>query len=158
MRKSTSLDSGTQELAMGSVTKKRLFIGILLCVLIAVIILHIFPTKSQLITTPSTHQSIAYLPMESYFLAPDVWVKFAAFDVAANTVQITLATIKSPVDSRQVLPNLAITVDSAKLNRYNVIFDKSLKCTYIHILIQDVGLSFEEIGITYNNNTVTIGK
>lgn len=143
---------------MGSVTKKRLLFGVLLCVLIAVIILHIFPTKSQLIITPSTHQSIAYLPMESYYLAPDVWVKFAAFDVAANAVQITLTTIKSSIDSRQVIPNLAVTVDGAKLDGFNVTFDTSLKCTYIHILIKDVGLSFEEIAVTYNNNTVIIEK
>ena len=140
----------------GDSAGKRLLLAALCCVVIAVIVLlTVLPTNSQLLSTPSAHKSVAYLPLSGHALAKGAAVKFAAYDVAADAVQITLSV---PKGEKDLIKDAVIAVDGTPLDGYDVIYHTTFKCLYVHIIIKDIGTAFNKISVTYNGGTVAVTK
>ena len=140
---------------MGLATKRLKFIILsftIFAVVIAVCV--IFPTNTNLIMTPSTHEKIVFLHADASKFQEGVLLRFAIHDLDCDYVQFCFSVSKQDTVSFDG-SRLQILVDDNVIEKYSIISRTTWKRKYVMILISDIH-SFSNIKLISEGTAITI--
>lgn len=129
--------NSNKELSNSYRLRTRICGGVCLLLGICLLIIQTFPTKEDLISTPSTHKEVQYIQIDETKLGEKEEVEFALYDPECDYIQVCIAIPKSS-DDNQVFKNLTIYVDDKKVEKYTKVYHESIWKQYVIILFEDM--------------------
>lgn len=139
-------------------TKKKkslILIGILVLVL-GILLYSSFPTRKELIKTPSSHEKVEYLNISDDKLSDKYKVEFVLYDPECKYIQICIAVPKGDRELWQA-EALRFTVDEGELGKYSMIQHTEFWKDYYIFLLQDI-TEFERVKVEYEGKVVEAGR
>lgn len=141
---------------MVSTAKRKIVLVAVVSALVAVLCLAlVLPTNGQLIMTPSTHEHIQYLSIDSPKLDGNSVLRFAAYDADCGVVQLCFAVGKNVNQFHYVSDNLTLLVNGEPVQDFSQAAHTTWKRKYVMILIDEVKPD-SSICLTYGGQTITI--
>ncbi|ESL01911.1 hypothetical protein GCWU000282_02729 [Catonella morbi ATCC 51271] len=136
---------------------KKLSIMITALIVLAICWAVIFPTNSELIKTPSTHENVIYYSVDSNKrLKGNRFLRFALYDLECNYVQLCFSADKGDGEL-SAWKNVSVHVND-KVYGYTIAgVSSSWKRDYIAFLIEDVNQD-DKISFSYDDQTISLDK
>lgn len=135
--------------------RKYIILFVLLLSIILIPIIKSYPTKSDLIMTPSSHKDIEYLHVDGNNLGSNK-VEFALYDVECSSYEICILAAKDK-DKRifRTKDSVKIYADGREITSYSHIKHSSFWKDNIIILINNLPKA-EELVVNYMDDTISI--
>lgn len=129
--------NSNKELSDSYRLRTRICGGVCLLLGICLLIIQTFPTKEDLISTPSTHKEVQYIQIGETKLGEKEEVEFVLYDPECDYIQVCIAIPKS-LNEFQYMKNMAMYVDDVKVESVEVIYQSSIWKQYVIILFEDM--------------------
>lgn len=130
----------------------KIILAVILIVLLAAVLIGIIINqrlKAGRIMTPSSHEQIEYLNVDTISKSQGYNMIFALYDPECEYVQLCMTVPKSDERMSQYISDMELSVDSIDREKISFAYHSEWGRRYAIILLEEVDESFSEIHFGY---------